>query len=243
VDWEGFDAAMASGVKAVVLNTPHNPTGKVFLEWELQRIFAAIKKADAWLITDDIYEHILFQHTHLCPLALDPEMASRTVLVNSISKAISATGWRVGWTISPVAMTDTIRAVHDQMALMAPNAQQFATIRFLGLSDSHFKEDLPNKYRDRRDFIVPELQKLGFGVSVPEGAYYAFCRYQQVPKLSALGPVEACKFLVEEVGVAVVPGDNFYGKSDDGQKYLRLAFCRSMDDLQEAIRRLAKLAE
>ena len=224
-------------VTAVVVNTPQNPTGKVLDEEDLGFIAELCRTHDRFAITDEIYEHITFDgHRHRC-LALYEGMAERTLVVNAISKTGRATGWRVGWVITPPERTPALRAVHDNLVVQAPTPLQKGAVSLLRQPRSFFA-GIADGYRQKRDLLVGGLRELGFAVTPPEGAYYLFADYRGVPALAALTPTQAAMYLIEQVGVATVPGDNFYTTGNEGDRYLRFAFCRSLETLQAAIDRL-----
>jgi len=242
IDWEDFEA-QAAKCKAVLLNTPHNPTGKVFSYDELERIVNFCVKNDIIIITDEIYEFMIFNgEKHYNIPQTFPQIKDLCVVVNSVSKSCSATGWRIGWAIASAGLTHNLRGMHDQMVLQTATPIQSGVIAYLKMPDAFFSEDIPNKYHRRRDFFIPALRKLGFEVATPNSAYYAFCNYRKVEKIKDMTPMEASLFLVQKVGVATVPGDNFYKrhKQQQGQDYIRFCFVRSDDILQEAIVRLEK---
>lgn len=241
-DRPAVEASLRSGgVKALLLNTPHNPTGKVFSEDELVFLCGICKAEGIVIITDEIYEHILYPpHKHICVATL-PGMRESTVVIQSMSKTASATGWRVGWVLSPPHITPKIRAVHDSLVIQAPTPLQKGVERLLSLPDTYFKEKLPQGYMKKRDKLCGALKAVGFQVSVPQGAYYIFTQYRAVAALRLLEPMQAALFMLREIGVAPVPGHGFYGMGTDGNRYLRFAFCRSLETLEEAAGRLAKL--
>ena len=233
-------AAAASGARALILNTPHNPTGKVFSADDLAWIADLAARHDLLVITDEIYEHVVFDgHRHESLAAL-PGMRTRTIVVNSISKTGNATGWRVGWVIASADHTPSIRGFHDTMVIQAPTPLQWAAVALLELDPDAYAGQR-GVYARKRDALVAALRRAGFGVSSPEGAYYLFARYRGVPAIGALSPMAAARHLIEEVGVASVPGDNFYATGTTGNQYLRFAFCRSLPTLEEAARRLSTL--
>ena len=240
LDRDDWAAAASRGARALILNTPHNPTGKVFSADDLAWVVDLAERHDLLVITDEIYEHIVFDgHRHESLAAL-PGMRARTIVVNSISKTGNATGWRVGWVIAPAARTPSIRGFHDTMVIQAPTPLQRAAVALLGL-DSGTYDGLRAAYAQKRDTLVAALRRAGFEVSPPEGAYYLFARYRGVPAIGDRSPMAAALHLIEEVGVASVPGDNFYATGTAGDQYLRFAFCRSLPTLEEAARRLAAL--
>eukprot|EP01052_Picozoa_sp_SAG31_P006364 SAG31_NODE_292_length_18283_cov_10.859859_7_plen_281_part_00 len=236
-------ALRGGGVRALLLNTPHNPTGKVFSLEELTFLCNICKDEGIVVITDEIYEHILYPpHKHICCATL-PGMLASTVVIQSISKTASATGWRVGWILSDPAITPKIRAVHDSLVIQAPTPLQKGAERLLKLPETFFREELPATYQKKRDLLCAALTKVGFVVSVPQGAYYIFTKYRGVPALSKLSPMEAAMFLIKTIGVATVPGEGFYGSGDHGQEYVRFTFCRSIETLESAVERLTNLAK
>lgn len=241
LDRDQLVASLDSSVSAVVLNTPHNPTGKVFSREELEFIGELCRKHELLLITDEIYEHITYDgHRHCCPASLEG-MRECTIVVNSVSKTGSATGWRVGWVLSPRQYTGAIRSAHDTLVIQAPTPLQKAAIRLLRLPGDYYAE-MRRAYQDKRDLLLQALRRAGFRCPAPQGAYYLFADYRKVEALKQLSPMEAALFLIERIGVACVPGDNFYRTVRDGDHYLRFAFCRSLDSLREASRRLDSLS-
>lgn len=231
--------------KALLLNTPHNPTGKVFSLDELEIIADACAKYGTYIITDEIYEHMTYgsqraKHV-LIPKAF-PHVADRTFVCNSMGKSASATGWRLGWCLHPPEFTPSYRGIHDQMVVMSPHPMQYAALTYLSLPESYFRETLAERYLERVQTLAKSLKMVGFGVSEPEGAYYLFVRYRNVHKLGSMNPWDAAMHMVKQVGVACVPGDNFYGSEHslkcEGKEYLRFAACRSGDDVREACTRI-----
>ena len=238
LDRDELRAALSDpAVRAVVVNTPQNPTGKVLDADDLEFIAELCRTHDRFAITDEIYEHITFDgHRHRC-LALYEGMAERTLVVNSISKTGRATGWRIGWVITPPERTPALRAVHDNLVVQAPTPLQKGAVSLLRQPRSFFA-GIAEGYRRKRDLLVAGLCEVGFAVTPPEGAYYLFADYLAVPALTGMAPTQAAMFLIEQAGVATVPGDNFYTTGRDGDRYLRFAFCRSLDTLQSAVERL-----
>ena len=230
-------AAAHPSVKAFVVNTPQNPTGKVLTRDELSFIAELCRTRDLLAITDEIYEHITFDGRRHLFLAGFEGMAERTVVVNSISKTGRATGWRIGWVLTPPRYTRRLRAVHDNLVVQAPTPLQRGATALLEQGPGFFR-GIAGDYRRKRDLLVAGLRAAGFGVTPPEGAYYLFAEYRTVPALADLSPTDAAMHLVTKVGVATVPGDNFYATGDDGSRYLRFAFCRSTKTLEAAVERL-----
>ena len=222
--------------RAIILNTPHNPTDKVFARDDLEFLARLCIDHDLIAITDEIYEHIVYDgHRHRFLAGLDG-MKERTFVINSISKTGRATGWRVGGVLSPASYTTPIRGVHDTFVIQAPTPLQRGAIDLLGMDDDFFSGVGDSHYR-KRDALVAGLREAGFRVTPPEGSYYLFADYREVPGIRDMAPTDAAMHLIEKVGVASVPGDNFYREGDEGNNYLRFAFCRSMESLEEGVRR------
>ena len=230
-------AASDPAVKAIVVNSPQNPTGKVLNEDELSFIAELCRARDLFAITDEIYEHITFDGHRHAYLAGFEGMAGRTLVVNSISKTGRSTGWRIGWVITPPDRTRRLRAVHDNLVVQAPTPLQKGAVALLQRERGFF-DGISEDYRRKRDLLVGGLRSVGFAATPPEGAYYLFADYRGVPALAEMSPMGAAMHLVREVGVATVPGDNFYATGHDGDRYLRFAFCRSMETLEAGIDRL-----
>jgi aminotransferase len=199
-------------------------------------------KYNVYIVTDEIYEHMCYSHDndHILIPQEFPEILDQCLICNSMGKSASATGWRLGWCIHPAHISSTYRGIHDQLAVMSPHPMQFAALTYLALPDHYFKTELRTRYKGRLEKLASTLKELGFGVLMPEGAYYLFVNYRNVKALSVLSPMDAAVYLLENVGVACVPGDNFYGKTvdEEGSQYLRFAACRSANDIQEACRRM-----
>ena len=240
LDRTELERAAANGARVLVLNTPHNPTGKVFTDDEMRFVASLAVAHDLLVVTDEIYEHFVYDgHRHIA-LATLPGMRERTIIVNSISKTGHATGWRVGWVIAPERLTARIRAIHDTLVIQAPTPLQKAAVRLLAMPDLFF-EQLRARYSEKRHTLITAVERVGFRVARPQGAYYLFADYSAVPRLAERSPMEAAMLLIETIGVATVPGDNFYVDSGHSVKYLRFAFCRGLDTLAEAARRLEGL--
>jgi len=240
-DWS-FDAdelaaAFNNKTKAIILNTPNNPTGKVFSRAELETIAALCRKWDAIAISDEIYEHIIYDgHAHV-PIATIEGMAERTVTINGLSKTYSVTGWRVGWTISPASLTGAIRKVHDFLTVGAAAPLQEAGAVALGLPDQYYL-DMAVNYRKRRDVLLDILERNHFTCFKPYGAYYIMT---DISVFGFSNDVEFARYLVKEIGVAAVPGSSFYKDPAKGRTKLRFCYCKRDETLQEADRRLLKL--
>jgi aspartate/methionine/tyrosine aminotransferase len=223
--------------KAIILNTPNNPTGKVFTRKELELIRDLCIEYNVLAITDEIYEHILYDGAEHISLASLEGMRDRTVTINGLSKSYSVTGWRVGWAIAPPAITNAIRKVHDFLTVGAPAPFQEAGAVALGLPESYYRQ-LAERYRTRRDHLIPALEKAGFRCYRPRGAYYVMT---DISGFGFKNDVEFAAYLVKDVGIACVPGSSFYKHPKDGARQVRFAFCKKPETLDEAGRRLGKL--
>jgi aminotransferase len=229
--------AFSARTRAVIVNTPNNPTGKVLTRPELETIAELCRRHDALAVTDEIYEHILYDGAVHVPMAALPGMAERTVTINGMSKTYSVTGWRVGWAIAPPVLTAAIRKVHDFLTVGAAAPLQEAGALALDLPESYYTA-LAEGYARRRDRLVPLLERAGFRVYRPSGAYYVMT---EIDSLGWDDDVAFARHLVEEIGVAVVPGSSFYNDPADGRRQVRFAFCKRDETLDEAGRRLARL--
>jgi aspartate/methionine/tyrosine aminotransferase len=230
-------AAFHNHTKAIVVNTPNNPTGKVFRQAELELIRDLCVEFNVLAITDEIYEHILYDGARHISIATLDGMRERTVTINGMSKTYAVTGWRVGWTIAPPEITNAIRKVHDFLTVGAPAPLQEAGAVALGMPTSYY-EGLAAGYLKRRDRLMPVLTEAGFRCFRPRGAYYV------MTDIGAFGypdDVAFTRHLVKDIGVAVVPGSSFYRDPHDGVQQVRFAFCKRDETLDEAARRLNKL--
>lgn len=241
-DWS-FDRdelrrAFTSRTKAIIINTPNNPTGRVFSRDDLEYIGQLCQEFDALAITDEIYEHILYDGARHIPMMQLPGMRERSVLVNSLSKTYSVTGWRVGWVLASPDLTDSVRKVHDFLTVGAAHPLQIAGVTALSLPDEFYRE-LAEKYKERRDAMLGMLERSGFRCFVPGGAYYI------MTDISGFGFADDMVFgkhLVEQIGVAGVPGSCFFSNPADGSQLFRFCFPKKPETLAEAERRLAKLS-
>ena len=240
-DWT-FDeaelrAAFRAHTRAIVINTPNNPTGKVFTREELAAIAELCIEHDAIAITDEIYEHITYDGAEHVPIATLPGMAERTVTISALSKTYSVTGWRVGWAIAPAPLMAGIRPVHDFLTVAAATPLQVAGITALGLGPAYY-EGMQAGYAERRDVMLRVLADSGFEVdSPPAGAYYVMA---DCSHLGLGDDVATARHLVEHVGVAAVPGSSFVADPADGAHLLRFAFCKRIETLEAAGERLSR---
>ena len=240
-DWT-FDeaelrAAFGPRTRAIVINTPNNPTGKVFTREELAAIADLCVEHDAIAITDEIYEHITYDGAEHVPIATLPGMAERTITISALSKTYSVTGWRVGWAIASAPLMAGVRPVHDFLTVAAAAPLQVAGITALQLPPSYF-ERMRADYAQRRDVMLQVLAASGFEVaSPPRGAYYVMA---DCSHLGIGDDVATARHLVEHVGVASVPGSSFVSDPADGAHLLRFAFCKRVETLEAAGERLSR---
>jgi len=230
-------SAFHAHTKAIILNTPNNPTGKVFTRAELEMIRDLCVEFNVLAVTDEIYEHIIYDGTRHISMARLPGMEDRTVTINGLSKTYSVTGWRVGWAVAPPHVTNAIRKVHDFLTVGAPAPLQEAGAAALSLPPSYY-QSLATAYCARRDRLLPALKEAGFHCFKPRGAYYV------MTDISAFGfadDIAFTKYLVKEIGVAAVPGSSFYNDPRDGARQVRFAFCKRADTLDAAARKLMTL--
>jgi aminotransferase len=238
LDLDQLRAAFSPRTKAIVLNTPHNPSGRVFTREELTVIAALCQEHDAWAFTDEIYEHILYSgHHHL--LAAFPGMRGRTVTVSGLSKTFSCTGWRLGYTIAPAKATDAIRKVHDFLTVGAPAPLQAAGAVGLAFDADYFNR-LAQEYRERRTILSGALREAGFIFTEPAGAYYILADFSE---LSGDDDTTFATWLAREGGVATVPGTSFFSHKELGRKLVRFAFCKKRETLERAAERIAGISE
>jgi aminotransferase len=236
IDPDELRRAFNAKTRGIVVNSPHNPTGKVFSRAELELIAELCIEFDVIAFTDDIYEHLVFEGEHI-PLATLPGMAERTVSIHSMSKTYSVTGWRIGWTIAPPDLSVGIRRVHDFLTVGAAAPLQAAAVVALGFPDTYYA-DLLAGYRERRDVIVPALSAAGFRVHPPGGAYYVMT---DIRDLTDEDDVTFAHRLIRDPGVAAVPGSSFFSHPDLGRTKLRFAFPKRLETLHAAAERLARL--
>jgi aspartate/methionine/tyrosine aminotransferase len=233
-DWS-FDegelrAAFSARTRAIVVNTPHNPTGKVFSREELTLIARLCQEHDAIAITDEIYEHLVYRGEHVSMATL-PGMADRTITISGASKTYSVTGWRVGWLIAPPALSAGIRKVHDFLTVGAAHPLQVAVATALGFPDS-FYDSLLEEYRERRDAITAGLLEIGFDVRPPDGAYYVMAG---IRRFGSDDDVAFARHLIERVAVATVPASSFFHDPALGRSQVRFSFPKRMETLNRGL--------
>lgn len=240
-DWS-FDrqqlaAAFNNRTRAIIINTPNNPTGKVFSREELECIAQLCQKWGALAITDEIYEHIVYdgeEHVLMCQL---PGMRERTITINGISKTYSLTGWRIGYAFAVEPLSGAIRKVHDFLTVGAAAPLQEAAALGLQLPKQYYQR-LARQYQRRRDFLYAALQKVGLSSALPQGAYYIM---SDITAFNYPDDAQFVRYLTEAIGVAAVPGSSFFSEPQDGRRFVRFCFCKKDETLQSACERLSQL--
>lgn len=240
-DW-AFDRdelrrAFTKNTRAIVINTPNNPTGHVFTRDELAFIAQLCVEHDVIAVTDEIYEYIIYSDTPHFSIATLPEMTERTVTISGLSKTFSMTGWRLGYCIAPKEITDGIRKVHDFLTVGAPHPLQIAGAAALALPDSYYAQ-LREDYRRRREILLGYLNEAGFELHEPEGAYYVMT---DVTPFGWSNDLEFVRWMVKEIGVAAVPGSSFFSPPELGRTQVRFMFAKKEKTLHQAGERLLKI--
>jgi aminotransferase len=230
IDLDELRAAFNDRTRAIVINTPHNPTGKVYSRAELEVIAQLCIEHDAIAITDEIYEHLVYRGRHVSMATL-PGMADRTITISGASKTYSVTGWRVGWLIAPAALTAGIRKVHDFLTVGAAHPLQIAVAEALAFPASFYVE-LLGDYQERRDALVGGLQECGFEVTSPDGAYYVMAG---ISRFGAADDVSFARRLIEDVAVATVPASSFYHDPALGSGQVRFSFPKKIETIERGL--------
>jgi aspartate/methionine/tyrosine aminotransferase len=233
-DPDELRAAFSSRTKAVILNSPNNPTGRVFTREELSYIASLAIEFDALVITDEIYEHILYDGAEHIPMATLSEMRARTLIVNSMSKTYSVTGWRIGWVMAPADLADAVRKVHDFLTVGAAAPLQQAGAEALAMPQSYYA-GLAQTYTLKRDLLLEQLDAAGIDYYRPQGAYYVMC---DIGKFGFSNDVEFTQHLIANIGVACVPGSSFFSDPARGSNIIRFCFCKKEETLLAAGERL-----
>ena len=239
IDRDELEAAFSAHTKAIVINTPHNPTGKVFARAELELIASLCQRFDTLAITDEIYERIIYDGARHISIATLPGMADRTITISGLSKTYSVTGWRLGYTIACERLTSAIRKVHDFLTVGAPHPLQEAGAFALRMPESFYAE-LIAMYTRKRALLFDALTAAGLRCRVPQGAYYITA---DIGHWGFKDDYEAAGFLLDDVGVASVPGSSFYHRAELGRQMVRFTFSKSDETLARAAQRLSKLSD
>ena len=236
IDLDQLAASFTGRTRAIVINTPHNPTGKVYSKAELEFIAQLCIEHDAIAITDEIYEHLVYRGRHVSMATL-PGMAERTITISGASKTYSVTGWRVGWLIAPAALTAGIRKVHDFLTVGAAHPLQIAVSEALAFPASFYVE-LLGDYKERREALVSGLQECGFEAEAPDGAYYVMAG---ISRFGATDDVVFARRLIEEVAVATVPASSFYHDPALGRNHIRFSFPKRIETIERGLAALRSL--
>ncbi len=240
-DWryasEQLAAAFNERTRIILVNTPANPSGKVFSEAELAEIARLAREHDVWIITDEIYEYITYGQPHVSVGSL-PEAADRTVTISGASKTYAVTGWRVGYAVAPARVCDKIGVVSDHLTICSPAPLQHGIVAGMALPDSYYA-DMCADYLVKRDMLAETLREVGFDPYVPEGSYYMLAGFEPGRYENATHATES---ILEGVGVATVPGSAFYRDPADGEHQLRFCYAKQMADLKEGCTRLRRLS-
>ncbi len=238
LDEEALKEAVTDKTKAIFINTPHNPSGKVFTRNELIFFADLCNENDLIAVTDEIYEYIIYDGlTHISPASIE-EMFERTVTISGFSKTFSITGWRIGYVAAEKQLMNGIRKVHDYLTICAPSLLQIAVLKSFELGEDYYKK-LRDRYQINRDYLVDNLARLGLNPIEPKGAYYLLADVTEFSN----NDKEFADFLVRDQGVATVPGSSFYQKENpsfDAQKYIRFSFSHKLETLREAVSRIEK---
>jgi aspartate/methionine/tyrosine aminotransferase len=237
-DPDELKAAFTNRTRAIIINSPNNPTGKVFTREELQLVAELCQRWDVLAIADEIYERIVFGGGGHVPIASLPGMADRTITIGGLSKTYSVTGWRIGWAIAPAALTGGIRKLHDFLTVAAPTPFHDAGVAALSMPDSFYAQ-LAKDYQTKRDLMMDILGRHGFTAYLPGGAYYVMA---DVSRFGFSSDSEFAQYLVKEIGVATVPGSSFYCDPAAAPQTVRFCFSKRDETLHEADRRLARLS-
>jgi aspartate/methionine/tyrosine aminotransferase len=230
IDLDELRAAFNAKTRAIVINTPHNPTGKVYSREELEFIAGLCIEHDVIAITDEIYEHLVYRGRHVS-IATLPGMRDRTITISGASKTYSVTGWRIGWLIAPPALTAGIRKVHDFLTVGAPHPLQIAVAEALEFPGSFYME-LLGDYQERRDALVGGLQECGFEASSPDGAYYVMAG---ISRFGAGDDVAFARRLIEQAAVATVPASSFYHDPKPGRGHVRFSFPKRIATIERGL--------
>jgi aspartate/methionine/tyrosine aminotransferase len=238
LDPERLAAAVTPRTRALLFNTPHNPTGRVFDAEEIAAVVDMVTKHDLILITDEIYDRILYDgREHVSPGSLEP-VRERTVTIGGLSKSFAITGWRLGYVIAPAVLSAAIRPIHDYMTICAPTPLQAAAAVAMDLPESYYQQ-VRLDYAQRRDVMMGVLEEAGFLATPPQGAYYVLCDYTQIDAPQAQWDCERfARWLTTEIGVAAVAGTNFYSLPGFGEGVVRFAFPKKLETLRAAGERL-----
>jgi N-succinyldiaminopimelate aminotransferase len=241
-DPDELKAAFNEKTRAIIINTPHNPTGKVYSREELNQIAALCQEHDVIAITDEVYEHILYDGTIHTPMASLPGMANRTLTISSLGKTFSVTGWKIGWATGAPDLIIGLKRSHQFITFASASPLQAAATTALNMPSTYF-EDLQQTYQTRRDYMIKALQEVGFSVLKPQGGYFIIADWRGVAPEHVQNDVQFAEWLIKDVGVACIPPGAFYRESTKhmAQHLARFAICKKDETLQAAVEKLSTL--
>lgn len=238
-----IEKGFQDGAVAIIVCNPSNPCGKVFTREELEAIGRLAVQYDAFVITDEVYEHILYKpHVHI-PMASLPDMYDHTITCSSLSKTYSITGWRLGYVIGPEHVVEAAKKVHDFLTVGAPSPLQEAAVTALGFGDDYY-EELQETYTRKREYMLQGLDRIGLAHNIPQGTYFVMIDIQEfldLPQFQGYADLEFCEWMIRNIGVAAVPGSSFF--KEEVNHLIRIHFARSEETIDESLRRLAKLVD
>lgn len=237
VDADEIRAAVTDRTKAILINTPHNPIGRVYTQEELGDIAAVAIERDLIVISDEVYEHMVYEGKHVSIASL-PGMWQRTITLSSFGKTFSLTGWKIGWAIAPQRLSAAIRAAHQFIAFASATPLQHGAVVALQAGPEYYAA-LEASYRQRRDLLASGLTAVGFNVFVPEGTYFLLADHTS---FGFADDVTFVRHLIKHAGVAAIPPSAFYHRREDGAAFVRFAFCKDLDTLEAALDRLSALS-
>jgi N-succinyldiaminopimelate aminotransferase len=239
LDLDALRALFNDKTRLVMINTPHNPTGKVFTRAELQAIAELVVEHDAYVLMDEVYEHLTYDDARHVPMASIPGMRERTLSISSSGKTFSFTGWKIGWATGPAPMIAAAQAAHQFVTFATSTPMQVAMSRALAIHREPFFTELRAAYTARRDLLVAALRSVGLEPAVPRGAYFVLADFTSAFRGD---DVAFAKHLVQDIGIAAIPPTSFYAlASDEGRRLVRFAFCKKEETLRRAVERLGGL--
>lgn len=233
--------AACQGARAIMLNTPHNPTGKVFTEAELRQIGSLAIQNNLVVVSDEVYDALTYDGTRHVSIATLPGLAERTITLGSFGKMFTMTGWKIGWAIAPAELTAAIRSAHQFLTFAVSTPMQAAAAEAIASPESVF-EEIRTRYQQKRDRLADGLADAGLQIIRPASGYFILASHEPWSASRGLATdLDICRWLIDEIGVATIPPSSFYAKSEEGTGLLRFAFCKTDATLDAAIARLAQL--
>ncbi|MFX1449467.1 MAG: aminotransferase class I/II-fold pyridoxal phosphate-dependent enzyme [Promethearchaeota archaeon] len=233
-----LEKAFSSKTKSILINTPNNPTTRVFTEEELRLIGNMAEKYNTYIITDEVYEHITFDNNHI-PIATFSDIRDRVITISSFAKTFSVTGWKIGYALASESVSKSIRLSHQFITFCSATPLQYALAEALKI-DRSFYNNLQNEYRERRDILYKGLVNAGFKTFPTEGTYYIVA---DITPFGFSDDIKFCEFLIRDIGIAAIPMSEFYSKEHKRRNLVRFCFCKKIENLKKANERLQKLKE